>query len=200
MAAKERENERVAALISFFLLKNPGAGRTQIVKFLYLTDLAYRQYQGNPVTDLEYVWGDHGPFDKRIYDVLDAMKFEGRVREDTYRTSFGKPAYRYEPAANCRQDGLHRAEIDIAEHVAGQVRDTPLRELLEDVVYQTAPMRDAQDRGARGQKLNMDLVNLEKRKFGIDLEQAWDGAESIAQGKGIPAEKFFEEIIAECPG
>jgi len=139
------KNVRIAALISFFLLKNPGAGRTQIIKFLYLTDLEYRQYQGRQVTDLEYIWGDYGPFDSRIYDVLESMKDSGWIREEEYQTTYGSPAFRYELAKGCRSDGLHRAEIDIAEHIATQVRDTPLRALLDDVVYQTKPMLDAKN-------------------------------------------------------
>ena len=195
----EQRNERIATLICFFLSKNPGAGRTQIVKFLYLTDLEYRQYQGKPVTDLEYVWGDFGPFDQRIYNVLETMKRRGLVQEAEYVSGHGKPAYRYELTEPCRRDGLHRAEVEVAEHIAAQVRDTPLRELLDDVVYETEPMLDAKQREARGQKLNMDVVNLKKRRFGIDLEKAWDNDEAITTSKSISAEKLFTELLGQCP-
>src|ERR1700677_4866435 len=96
-----RATTRIASLISFFLSKNPGAGRTQIVNFLYLTDLEYRQYQGKQVTDLEYIWGAYGPFDQRIYDVLDLMQYQGQIRVNSYRNPNGSPAFRYELATEC---------------------------------------------------------------------------------------------------
>jgi hypothetical protein len=199
MNISERENARIAAMISFFLSENSGAGRTQIVKFLYLTDLEYRQYQGRQVTNLEYIWGDFGPFDQRIYDILDSMKSQGIVVEEEYVNNYGKPAFRYELLAPCNRDSLHRAEVEIAKYVAKQVRDTPLRTLLDDVVYQTTPMIDAIDRRARGQKLRMELVDLQKRKFGIDLEQAWEADESLDREKAIPAETIFNELLMQCP-
>ncbi len=195
-----KKNERIANLILFFLSENPGAGRTQIIKFLYLSDLEYRQYQGEPITDLEYIWGDHGPFDPRVYVVLDQMKADGTISEEPYANAFGKPAYRYKSEISPKSDGLHRAELRIAESVAKQVRDTPLRNLLDEVVYQTMPMLDAQDRDARGQKLRMELVNNQKRKFMIDLKDAFDAEESFDKNTCVSGKEFFEELLRSCPG
>ncbi len=195
---RKSHEERIVALISFFLHENPGSGRTQIVKFLYLTDLEYRHYQGKPVTDLEYIWGDFGPFDQRIYDALENMKAQGLVTEEPYTSNYGEPAYRYEFNGALKGDVLHPAELAIAEEVAKQVRDTPLRTLLDDVVYQTLPMIDAKKRQARGEKLRMDQVNFAKQKFGIDLEEAWEADEGLKSGQGIPAQQFFKEVIEHC--
>src|SRR5262249_59025770 len=74
--------DRVADLIKYFVRRVPGAGRTQIVKFLYLADLEAHRYLGRPISDLVYHWDEHGPFDRRVLDSLDYLRNHGFIEEE----------------------------------------------------------------------------------------------------------------------
>src|SRR5262245_28563618 len=86
----------VAQMIRFFVERVPGAGRTQIVKFLYLADVESRRYLGRPISNLNYIWYDYGPFDKEILSQLDQLCDHGFVKgEKTFYP--GGTGYRYNP-------------------------------------------------------------------------------------------------------
>lgn len=182
----------VDELILYFLDRVPGAGRTQIVKFLYLADLESRRCLGRPLTDLNYIWGDHGPFDPRICERLVELQKSGRICEEQYTSSYGGPAYRYRPSNEQQQLPPTEVARVILEKVVADIQGVPLRDLLEDVVYQTKPMLDAKERDARGQPLRMDLVDNELVIPGLNVERAWEGLHQLEAGQSRP----LREVLA----
>jgi hypothetical protein len=182
-----------ADLILYFLARVPGAGRTQIVKFLYLADLESRRCLGRPLTDLKYIWGDFGPFDQRIYDCLDQLRKSGKVTEEQYPSSYGGTAYCYRTCAGQPQEPATKVVALILEKVVTDIQGVPLRNLLDDVVYQTKPMLDANNRGARGQPLRMELVDNELVIPGLSVERAWEGLHQLEAGQSRP----LSEILAK---
>jgi hypothetical protein len=130
--------DRVAPLIQFFVSKVPGAGRTQLFKFLYLADLEARRHLGRPLTDLDYIWYDYGPFDSAIYAQLDSLMADGSLTEELVEYPNGWRARRYSAGEKATTPSLSKEEKAIGEFVAATYGRAALQTLLDDVVYQTA--------------------------------------------------------------
>ena len=81
MSLIARKHDRLSTLIHYFVKRVPRAGRTQLVKFLYLSDLFSRQFLGEPITDLDYIWHDHGPFDSKIYAKISDLVDSEAIKE-----------------------------------------------------------------------------------------------------------------------
>lgn len=86
---------RSAQLIRYLVESVAGAGRTQIVKFLYLADLESRRHLGRPLSTFDYIWYDYGPFDSEILSQLDQLCHKGYLKTDCVCYSGDKYAYRY---------------------------------------------------------------------------------------------------------
>ena len=54
---------RNAQVLRYLLEVAPGVGHTLLAKFAYLADLIARQYLGGPITEMQYRYDNHGPFD-----------------------------------------------------------------------------------------------------------------------------------------
>ena len=93
MVAIGKAHDLVAELVHFFVLRVPSSSRTQLIGFLYLTDIEARKYLGEPITDLEYVWYDRGPFDSRILNRLAEATESGVLRETSVSDSTNDPRY-----------------------------------------------------------------------------------------------------------
>lgn len=173
-----------AELIHAFVQRVPDAGRTRLVKFLYLADLEARRWLGHPLTPLNYIWYDHGPFDSDIYSQLDHLCGLGYLNEETYQRADGTTCYRYRTTdAPPPGEPLKAAELALVDYVAAQHGKKRLKALLDEV-YRTPPMEQAQKEGHRGVTLNMDLVNNESRIAGAELERVLHSIEQIERGEG----------------
>jgi len=181
---------RVAQMIRFFVERVPGAGRTQIVKFLYLADVESRRYLGRPISDLDYIWYDYGPFNKEILSQLDQLCDQGVITGEKVLYP-GGAGYRYNPATPV-QFKFSREELAILDFTAAIYGSTPLQALLEEIVYQSQPMLDAKNREARGGRLRMELVDNEKRMPGMELERITDAIKDLDSGRGRP----LREVVA----
>jgi hypothetical protein len=183
---------RVAQMIRFFVERVPGAGRTQIVKFLYLADVESRRYLGRPISDLDYIWYDHGPFDSEILSQLDQLCDLGLIAGEKVCYPGRKAGYRYNATKTPVQFDFSKEERAILDYVAATYCSTPLQVLLEDVVYQTKPMLDAKEREAEGGRLRMELVDNEYRIPGMELERITGAIEDLDNGRGKP----LREVVA----
>src|SRR3989442_10426788 len=87
---------RTAQALRYLLDVAPGAGHTLIAKFLYLSDLLARQHLGRPITEMEYVYDNHGPFDRiRFYSARDELEVGGFIIREAAEMSgyVGYPMY-----------------------------------------------------------------------------------------------------------
>jgi hypothetical protein len=185
-------SNRIAALIYFFVARFPRAGRTQVVKFLYLVDLEMRRHLGRPITDLDYIWHDHGPFDFEIYTQLRWLDAGGFIKGVFGRYPNGKEGWQYTATEKDLPLDLSSDETAIATSVAESCKSRTLDGLLK-YVYDTKPMRDAQERGAKGERLRMELVNNEAVEMGEDIHRIQKALQQVERGEVRP----FEEIAAE---
>lgn len=188
-----KTTDRTAQLVRFFSERFPGAGRTQLVNFLYLTDLEARKLLGRPVTNLNYIWHDHGPFDSAIDSCMDRLKHQGIILEEKVEYPNGKCGCRYRAGAVAFPCELPKEDLAVAEYVASAYGKSTVRCLLDDVVYQTEPMEKAQQENARGQRLPMEIVDNASRVPGDELERILRAVEEYNAGGGKP----FRSILAE---
>ena len=176
-----------AKLIRYFVERVPGSGRTRIVKFLYMADHEARRYLGRPLTDLEYRWDNHGPFDPEILRQLNFLGSNGYLKEEIYKQEY--VWYKYFPTESPLPCPLRKEEWSILEHVIDRYASMKLDSFLEDVVYQTRPMLEVT---TRGELLRMDLVNNEARVPGLELERMVVAFEELSSGGGKPFESIWK--------
>lgn len=129
--------------------------KTQILKFLYLVDLEWVRYTGRQFTDLNWIWYLHGPWDRHFEEILADMC--GKELECRTQPRFqGGHFSLFYPGSRPRFDAdLDLAEQAVVDRILDAFRQKSVRELLEEYVYQTAPMLAAE---RRGERLNLGLV------------------------------------------
>ncbi len=196
-AVEDRGEERTRDVLCYFIGRRSGLiGRTRLAKLAYLADLEARRYLGRPLTSLVYRLDYHGPFDAGIYAHLDVLRERGEIREEVLQTSEGRPYFRYTTGNPLRAHRFTPAEEAILAHVVGLYADTRLQDLLDDVVYETAPFLRVQGQ-PNGTVVPMELVDNEARDRlgGIDLDGVLRGEEEARLGKTVPWERVRRELL-----
>src|SRR6266446_5388571 len=75
---------RNAQVLRYLLEVAPGVGHTILAKLAYLGDLLARQHLGRPITGMEYVYDNHGPFDRlRFYAARDELERGGFILRES---------------------------------------------------------------------------------------------------------------------
>lgn len=184
------ELPREAQLVAFFVTKCAGKrslGRTQLMKLLYLADYEARRYLGRPISDLEYVWHHFGPYHDRFGAALATLEASHVVHEESMIYPTGQQGYRYSPGESPDVSyGFSPIEIEILRYVCTTYSELKLQALLGDVVYETEPMQAAKERNARGDKLDMDMVNDQKRfAYGIPFEELYSRIQNARAGNVV---------------
>jgi len=137
-----RETE---ALVRYLIAQSPlGLVKTQVVKLLYLVDVAAASVEERPITGLEWIRYRHGPWSRQIDGVLDRLAERGeirrvrryRIRDSAASELFHAPR-RLGRAAPPQPSGLARRLADFVWERYGAL---PLEDLLERVSA-TPPMQ-----------------------------------------------------------
>jgi Protein of unknown function (DUF4065) len=183
MEAANEKREWIMAktteLILFFVSEFPGVGRSKITLFLYTVDLIYRQYTGKPCTDLNYIYRNDGPFDQRIEECLDSLHQHGLLIKSRYEF-LNMACWEYKTeTANTGLLSLSACERNIVRHVAEQMKNVSVNQLLADMVLETKPMQDAIAHQRFNKPLRMDLVDNQFRDPTMDLETVWEAYEEM---------------------
>jgi hypothetical protein len=187
-------NDRLAILIRYFLEKVPGAGRTRIIKFLYLIDHDARQFLGRPISQLQYIRHKKGPYSYEFDRQLKQMEIAGDVTAEQFAYQ-GSAGYSYHVAEPLDAEPFAPEEKVILDYVADLVKKSSLNELLDDIVYQTAPMVEAvKQRKPLGQPLNMALVDNIQRIPGLELERMLRSLDNVDKGNVRPLDELFAEL------
>jgi len=194
----EQNLSREEQLVAFFVNACPEpVGRTRLMKLLYLADYEARRYLGRPVSSIPYIWYDHGPFDQQLYGWLDHLRAEGLIRDEEVVYPSGNAGHIYTPNEAPPAHDLSPDEVEILSYVCREYSQVGLRELLDDIVYQTEPMLDAKEKNARGEKLNMDLVNnLKSRAFAVPYEELLARSRQVRAGNVIPHSAAMTRLTA----
>lgn len=122
----------------------PRLGRTQLMKLVYLFDLAHVQLTGQPSTGLSYQWRYFGPhceeFDHAEWDLLR----EGKITLEVVRTSLGRDFMPHIALVKERPTLPSHAE-KILQYLVDHYGHLNTQELC-DFVYRTPPMLEAKAR------------------------------------------------------
>ena len=156
-------------LIVYFVCKTKGyITKTQLVKFLYLADLAAVKWTENQLTDLNWRYYKHGPWNEEIDRAVTQL-----CQGDVLKLSEQGNAVLIQPARNCPNTGelklskgLELMLRNIQKEWAGLNADK-LNGLL-DYVYQTEPMIEAKSNHTPEEKAPLNL-HLEHEKVLAEL-------------------------------
>lgn len=199
MARLSKEQELLA-----FFVRNCGSppGRTRLMKLLYLADYEARRYMGHPITDVQYIWYDFGPWNHGFYGWLEGLAAQGLIVERPVQYPNGKIGYLIErgEGGGVGEASLSPAEMEIVSYVARHYSAMDLSELLGDVVYETEPMQEAKARNGQNTELNMDIVNnVKAAEYGIDFEELVQRKRRVLSGEYIShadAMRLVDETLA----
>ena len=189
--AKAAQLTRIEQIIAYFVRKcaaKKPLGRTQLMKLVYLADHESRRYLGRPLSELEYYWHFFGPWDEQILKAVKDLEEQDLVREERIVYPTGQRGYEYKPGiGNEVTVTLAPIEIEILKYVCTTYADMNLSALLSDVVYETEPMKAAIEADAKGEPLDMAMVNDTRRfEYGISFEDLYVRIQDVRGGRSIP--------------
>lgn len=150
------------SLILYFVCKTKGRiTKTQLVKFLYLADLYSVKWTGKQLTDLNWCYFNHGPWNQEIDTALEGMEAlsfqqNGNIvlvtvkDESLFSTDFEF------------SEGLQLMLENIRKEWAGSGAEK-FQELM-NYVYSTAPMVEAKSKHVPEEQASLNL-QLEREKL-----------------------------------
>lgn len=187
-----RPLSRNAKVLRYLVEQAPDIGRIHLIKFAYLADHEARRYLGHPITEFTWIRYKHGPFDQSFYSAVTELKIRGLVHEQVVEFPNGTSGYRYEATGPEVDYGFAEEEGVLLAHVADTYVIWGARELCDDVVYQTSPMKADV---AMNAELPMDtLNNQEHMELGFDLRRMLAGEKSVKEGRYRPLTEVISEL------
>src|SRR2546427_146871 len=186
---------RNAQVLKFFAQQYRSIPRKRLVKLAYMADVIARQYLGRPISSLQYRADYYGPYSPEITDAIEELvSKEFAWTRETEPTPEGIVWKRLFDSGRRIVLEFSLGEIEILDYVAANYLKMPMKELLEDVVYETSPWK-ARDRFR--EPLHMDLVDEEgKRLVGFDLEAIIKAELQAEAGDYTTAREFFDGLRA----
>lgn len=184
---------RNAQVLRYLIQVVPGIGPHRLAQFTYLADVEARRYLGRPISDLEYVSTQRGPFDANGFaEARKELETLGLVRENQI------PCGRYVvaellPTNTPVEFTFGAAEAEVLRYVATTFLSGSTRELSDDIVYGTEPMVDAEP----GKPLPMHRANgTPGADLTFSLERMLRGEASAAAGRTRPWVQARDEFRA----
>jgi hypothetical protein len=152
-------------LILYFVCKTKGhITKTQLVKFLYLADLYSVKWTGQQLTDLDWCYYSHGPWNQEIDTVLDQIDGLFTQQQENSLLIKAKDESFYAQDFTFSK-GLILMLENIRKEWAGS--GGQLNDLL-DYVYATEPMLAAKSKHTPEEKVLLNL-HLEREKLLAEL-------------------------------
>jgi hypothetical protein len=184
---------RSAQLVKFFAQQYPGIPRKRLVKMSYMADLIARQYLGRAISEFDYRADHYGPYSPTIADAIGELEAEGLAwRRDTEPSAEGPSWKKLFDSGNRVVFDFSLEENEILGYVVRNYLTMPMDELLEDVVYQTAPYRAAR---AFRDRLPMEIVDNEGRNMvGFELGAIIHAERQVESGEYKLAREYFDGL------
>ncbi|MEM9007897.1 MAG: type II toxin-antitoxin system antitoxin SocA domain-containing protein [Cyanobacteria bacterium P01_F01_bin.86] len=150
-------------LILYFVCKTKGhITKTQLVKFLYLADLYSVKWTSKQITELDWCYYSHGPWNQDIDKALDSMAESVVIRTEGNTLLVGLKDKSLLSAEFDFSEGLQLMLENIRKEWAGAGNEK-FNELL-DYVYSTAPMIEAKSKYESQDRAPLNL-QLERQKL-----------------------------------
>lgn len=183
-------------LIAFFVSQCDGRiGKTQLMKFIYLADYEARRYLGRGVSNMDYIWYHYGPYDASINEKINSLEEKHVIRTEEEQYPTGKTGFRYSRGDQEVAYSFDPDELAILAYICETYSQVPLQVLLADIVYETEPMKQAQEQNAKNERLDMDMVNGTRRyELGLAFEELLARSRRARLGKKLSWEKMLERL------
>jgi len=137
--------------------------RLKIAKLLYLADLRAVQAGDDPISGIQWRFLHFGPYDNSLLYLEDQLVQSGVIHREQ-EPYFGGKWLRLIREGSAGYD-MPSEDMAVLESVVADFGSL-LATSLKDLSYQTAPMRDAQERG-RGSVLDLSLARPRPRLTGL---------------------------------
>lgn len=187
---------REEQLVAFFVNAcGQIVGRKRLMKLLYLADYHARQYFGKPISNIPYRWHDHGPFDESLYACLDQLVQRDIIRHEEVTVATGKVKHSYVPKAPPPPHEFTPDEVEVLSYVCREYSKRDIRELFEEIVYQTEPMLDAKANNAFGKPLRMEIVdNAKGRGYSAPYKTLLARSRHLRSGAGVNHAQAMKQL------
>lgn len=149
-------NNKLCSLIYGLIEKIPNLNKTEIVKLCYLADYNYYKYFGKKISEIIYIYYNHGPFSKSIHECIDGLERENILKQEKKISLNLKRKYFSFLITNKYNANkyLNREELDILDYVIREYGNLGYEKLTE-ISYETEPMRNVK----KNDILDFNLIN-----------------------------------------
>ena len=147
-------NKKTKRIILKFLQETKSLTKFQLVKLVYIYDLACKQLEITSDTKLPFIWHHYGPYCEEIEKAILDLEIANKIEVEEIITNSGYPCFIHK-AKTDRSPKLKNIENKVIRYIIKHYARLSYKE-LKDFVYHTAPMVKAQKR-ERFIKLNMNL-------------------------------------------
>jgi hypothetical protein len=183
-----------AQVVKFFAQQYRGIPRKRLAKMAYETDVIAREYLGEPVSTFDWRLYPYGPYTPEIpLAVEELVSARLAWTKETEATEDGEPSWKklYDSGKRVIFD-FTLAENEILAYVVANYLNMPMKELLNDVIYETKPYKAAV---TILERLPMELSNNEGRNLvGFDLTRIIKAEEQARAGDYLTAAQFFDGL------
>ena len=149
-------NNKLCSLIYYFIKKNPNLNKTELVKLSYLTDYNFYKYYKKNMTGITYIYHDHGPFSRSVYDCIGELK-EEQILKQNENVSVNEQRKYYSFTIKNEYDiekYFNKQELEILDFVVSEYGNLGYKKLTE-ISYNTEPMKNAE----KEDELNFDYIS-----------------------------------------
>ena len=184
--------ENVKELILHLLSRcNRGLMTTQLVKLVYLVDVAWTQMTGKPLTNAPYIWHHHGPYASEISEAVGDLVEDHKVNAREGTSSNNRPYRVYELLDRSAIDPPPKNVDLVVRYIVKNFAEKDLDSLL-NYVYNTPPMVKAIRDGTKDQLL--DLIALVPRTFHEADALDMIGQELDDDGRTVDIDEAMEHL------
>ena len=184
---------RNAQVLRFFANADRGIPRKRLVKMAYLADVLALEYLGHPISEFPWISYHYGPYAFEIKDAVEELEKSGLAwTKDTDQAPDGATWKRLYLNADRVTYDFDLAENEILAYVVSNYLSVPMDELMDGVVYQSAPYVN---RGEFRQPLPMETSrDVGRKKAGFDLGKIVKAEQQVRDGHFTSGREFFDDL------
>jgi hypothetical protein len=155
-------------LILYFIYTTKGhLTKIQLVKFLYLADLYSVKWEAKQLTDLNWYYYNHGPWEEEINLALSSLTDQGYISTNMQQSKEGNDYCLFEVKENLVNItglGLPKSLCLVLDNIRREWAGSNKVKALLEYVYSTAPMNAVKEEYKPEDKKPLDL-SLERSKL-----------------------------------
>lgn len=138
-----QENNKTKQLLLYLLDRNSAMSVTCLMKLCYLADLINIKENSNQISNFEYKRYYFGPFDQKIYLLIDELIHESKIKAQVKYATSGQEFMEYElqQDVELKENFLEKEEELVVSKLLDNVKGYGAR-ILTEIAYKTKPMKE----------------------------------------------------------